>query len=219
MGDWNGRITFIADDADTAGNFAAHSASLQQSYVADPWQPATINYDPATGTETAVQMQIQQTWQNGQGVMVYTGHASIHQWGAERFFHLDDVTNLQNGSRLPVLLQMTCFTGSFAQPFWDTLDESLLRHPDGGVVAVWGATGLGVGTGHDALAGGFLQAVIGADEVRVGTAVLAGKLNLLTNKPQHLDLLDTFTLFGDPATQYNTDFWAGIPVYLPAISK
>ncbi|WP_420631307.1 C25 family cysteine peptidase [Candidatus Leptofilum sp.] len=219
FGDWNGRITFIADNTDAAGNFAAHSANLQQSYVSDPWQPTNISYNPATNTETAVQTQIQQAWQNGQGLMVYTGHSSIHQWGAERFFHLDDVENLQNGGRLPVLLQMTCFTGSFTQPFWDTLDESLLRQPDGGVVAVWGATGLGVGTGHDALAGGFLQAVIGADEVRVGTAVLAGKLNLLTDKPAHQDLLDTFTLFGDPATQYNTDFWAGIPTYLPLISR
>ncbi|WP_420643345.1 C25 family cysteine peptidase [Candidatus Leptofilum sp.] len=219
FGDWNGRITFISDNTDAAGNFAAHSASLQQNYVEAPWQPATINYNPATTSETAVQTQIQQAWQSGQGLMVYTGHSSIHQWGAERFFHLDDVANLQNGGRLPVLLQMTCFTGSFAQPFWDTLDESLLRHPNGGAVAVWGATGLGVGTGHDALASGFLQTVIGADEVQVGAAVLAGKLNLITNKPAHQDLLDTFTLFGDPATQYNTDFWAGIPTYLPLVRR
>jgi hypothetical protein len=166
-----------------------------------------------------MQAQVQQSWQNGTGLLVYTGHSSIHQWGAERFFHLDDVANLSNGARLPVVLQMTCFTGSFAQPFWDTLDEALLRHPNGGAVAVWGATGLGVGTGHDALASGFLQSLIGQNEVGLGTAVLSGKLNLFTNRPANLDLLDTFTLFGDPATQYNTDFWAGISVYLPLISR
>jgi hypothetical protein len=55
--------------------------------------------------------------------------------------------------------------------------------------------------------------------VGLGTAVLSGKLNLFTNRPANLDLLDTFTLFGDPATQYNTDFWAGISVYLPLISR
>ncbi len=218
LGDWNGRITFIADDTDAAGNFAAHSANLAQTYVDEPWQITSLNYTPQLG-ESAMQTQVKQSWQNGTGLLIYNGHSSIHQWGAERFFHLDDVANLSNGARLPVVLQMTCFTGSFAQPYWDTLDEALLRHPDGGAVAVWGATGLGVGTGHDALAGGFLQALIGENEVRLGTAVLAGKLNLFTNKPANLDLLDTFTLFGDPATQYNTDFWAGIPVYLPLISR
>jgi hypothetical protein len=219
LGDWNGRLTFISDDADAAGNFAAHAANLQQTYVAPPWQAASLAYNPTQITETAMQTQVRQTWQSGQGLLVYTGHSSIHQWGAERFFHLDDVANLANGARLPVVLEMTCFTGSFAQPYWDTLDEALLRHPNGGAVAVWGATGLGVGTGHDALASGFLNALMVQNEAGLGTAVLSGKLNLLTNRPANLDLLDTFTLFGDPATQYNTDFWPGIPTYLPLISR
>ncbi|MCP4417842.1 MAG: hypothetical protein GY805_14555 [Chloroflexi bacterium] len=38
LGDWNGRFTFISDNTDAAGNFAAHSSSLEQTYVADPWQ-------------------------------------------------------------------------------------------------------------------------------------------------------------------------------------
>ncbi|MCA9956880.1 MAG: hypothetical protein KC434_19250, partial [Anaerolineales bacterium] len=219
LGDWNGRITFISDNADAAGNFAAHAAQLQQTYVTDPWQASSLNYNPAQMSEAAMQTAVQQSWQNGTGLLIYTGHSSIHQWGAERFFHLDDVATLTNGARLPVVLEMTCFTGSFAQPFWDTLDEALLRHPDGGAVAVWGATGLGVGTGHNALAGGFLQSLISDGEVVLGTAVLSGKLNLLSNEPAHLDLLDTFTLFGDPATRYDTDFWPGIPTYLPFISR
>ena len=219
LGDWNGRFTLVSDDADAAGNFAAHSADLQQTYVGDPWQATAINYNPPANTETAVQSQILQRWQSGQGLLMFTGHSSIHQWGAERFFHLDDVAGLTNGARLPVVLEMTCFTGSFQQPFWDTLDEALLRHPNGGAVAVWGATGLGVGTGHDALASGFLDALMLQNETRLGTAVLAGKLNLFINQPVNQDLLDTFTLLGDPATQYNTDFWAGIPTYLPIISR
>ncbi len=104
-------------------------------------------------------------------------------------------------------------------PFWDTLDEALLRHPDGGAVAVWGATGLGVGTGHEALASGFFDALLLQNEGRLGTAVLAGKLNLLTNQPANQDLLDTFTLFGDPATQFNTDLWTGLQTFLPITTR
>ena len=219
LGDWNGRFTLVSDNTDAAGNFAAHSANLQQTYVSAPWQANSIAYNPPANTETAVKAAIQQSWQTSQGLLMYTGHSSIHQWGAERFFHLDDVAGLNNGARLPVVLEMTCFTASFQQPFWDTLDEALLRHADGGAVAVWGATGLGVGTGHDALASGFLAELMSDAEVRLGTAVLAGKIHLLTNQPINQDLLDTYTLLGDPATLYNTDFWPGIPNYLPIISR
>ena len=218
-GDWNGRLTFVSDDTDAAGNFAAHSASLAQTYVNDPWQATLLNYNPAQLSEAAMQTQVKQQWQAGQGLLIYTGHSSIHQWGAERFFHLDDVAGLRNGARLPVVLEMTCFTGSFAQPFWDTLDEALLRQPNGGAVAVWGATGLGVGTGHDALASGFLDSLMVQNEARLGTAVLAGKLDLFINRPVNQDLLDTFTLLGDPAMHYNFDFEPGLSVYLPLVSR
>ncbi|VAW31031.1 hypothetical protein MNBD_CHLOROFLEXI01-4242, partial [hydrothermal vent metagenome] len=219
LGDWNGRFTFVSDDTDSAGNFAAHAASLEQTYVTAPWRSSFINYDPLVNTETAVQAEIQQSWQSGQGLLMYTGHSSIHQWGAERFFHLDDVPTLTNGGRLPVVLQMTCLTGSFQQPFWDTLDEALLRQPTGGAVAVWGSSGLGVGTGHNALANGFLDALMVQNELRLGTAVLAGKLSLLINSPANQDLVDTFTLLGDPATLYNVDFWPGLQTYLPITTR
>jgi hypothetical protein len=106
---------------------------------------------------------------------------------------------------------MTCFTGSFQIHDFPTLDESLLRVPGGGAVAVWGATGLGISTGHHWLAEGFLEAIHedGIDEI--GAAALAGKLNLATagNNP---DLIDTFTLLGDPATKYERSYQINAPL-------
>ncbi len=97
------------------------------------------------------------------------------------------------------------------------MDESLLRQPDGGAVAVWGATGLGVATGHAQLQTGFYNALTNDSEREVGALVMAGKAQLFANGFNQ-DLLDTFTLFGDPALTLDfvaepfTDF-----VYLPLV--
>ena len=216
FGEWNGRILSVADDSDNGGNFASHSESLIDPYNNAPWSITPMYY--STETDLAFfQKEVEGFFSSGPGLILYNGHSSIHQWGAERYFHLDDVGDLANNGQLPVVLQMTCFTGSFHQPFWNTLDEALVRLPLGGAIAVWGATGLGVGTGHEDLATGFLQSLIGDQNPDLGSAVIAGKLHLLTNKPAHLDLLDTFTFLGDPATQYNLDLLIPHRSYLPLL--
>jgi hypothetical protein len=121
---------------------------------------------------------------------------------------------LANSAHLPIVLEMTCFTGSFQTPGLPTLDETLLRDPDGGAVVVWGATGLGVSTGHDLLAEGFLQNMYQADGARVGQAALAGKLNLAQQTSAYPDLIDTFTVLGDPALSFRFKL-----VYLPLIRR
>ncbi len=148
--------------------------------------------------------------------MVYTGHASWHQWNASPIlFHFNDVSGLNNGGWLPVLLEMTCFTSYFQRPDMGTLDEALVRYPGGGAVATWGSTGLGLTTGHQALAAGFITAVYHANTT-LGQAALQGKLQLAGTP----DLVDTYTLLGDPATQLNTTVrpWP-VHLYLPAVRR
>ena len=106
---------------------------------------------------------------------------------------------------------MTCFTGSFQMPGNATLDEDLLRHPGGGAVAVWGSTGLGVSTGHHWLAEGFMDTIFTYGISDIGTATLAGKLNLAA-VGVNPDLIDTFTLLGDPATKLERSFQNYIPL-------
>ena len=104
----------------------------------------------------------------------YTGHSSWQQWAAERFLHLDDLPVLHNDRRWPIVIEMTCFTGAFHRPE-PTLDEGLLTLDGAGVVAAWGATGLGVSTGHSSLDEGFFQAVF-SDTVSTTTVRGAGCL-------------------------------------------
>ena len=145
--------------ADAAGDFAAEADQLAAAFIPAPFTPRPIYYAPPTTTVTDTHQAILTRWHAGAGLILYNGHSSVRQWAAARIFHRDDVAALHNASQLPVVLEMTCFTGLFHEPGGTTLDETLLRAADGGAVAVWGATGLGVATGHQQLAQGFLASV------------------------------------------------------------
>jgi hypothetical protein len=215
VGAWNARVTFISDDADAAGDFPQKSLALAGTHIAPPfYAPQIVVAVPLTPTVQAVRA----AWNDGAGALVYNGHSSIHQWTAERIFHLDDVAGLTNGGRLPIVLQMTCFTGSFHLSSLSALDEALLRQPGGGAVAAWGPTGLGVATGHDALANGYLGRVYGNGQPEIGAAALAGKLALAASNTAP-DLIDTFTLLGDPALRTALTIDPGFPLYLPLVRR
>jgi hypothetical protein len=96
-------------------------------------------------------------------------------------------------------------------PGYPTLDEELLRHPGGGAVAVWGPTGLGIATGHHWLAEGFMNTIYEDDISEIGQATVAGKLNL-ASVGSNLDLIDTFTLLGDPATKLDRSYQNYLPL-------
>ena len=217
-GGWNGTIGFIADDADEAGDFAADAAQLATGYVASPFVSRTIYYTPPATSVPATQQAILARWNAGAGLILYSGHSSVRQWAAERLFHRDDVAGLRNGGRLPVVLEMTCFTGFFHEPNGTTLDETLVRAAEGGAVAVWGASGLGVAAGHQQLAGGFMASMYERHEGTLGAGTLSGRLKLVASGSSALDLVDTFNLLGDPATRLNVTLvpWANT-WYLPAL--
>ena len=217
---WNSKVVFVADDADAGGDFAADSDELAAAFIWAPFTPRPIYYAPPTTSVADTHQAILTRWNAGAGLILYNGHSSVRQWAAERLFHRDDVAALHNASQLPVLLEMTCFTGLFHEPGGTTLDETLLRAAEGGAVAVWGPTGLGVATGHQQLAEGFLASVFQRHEGTIGAGTLSGKLKLVASGSSALDLVDTFTLLGDPATNLNLTLvpWP-FEEYLPAIQR
>lgn len=217
-GGWNGTIAFIADDADAGGDFAADAAQLAADHVSSPFVSRAIYYTPPTTTVPATQQAILARWNAGAGLISYFGHSSVRQWAVERLFHRDDVAALRNGHRLPVVLEMTCFTGFFHEPNGTTLDETLVRAAEGGAVAVWGASGLGVAVGHQQLAAGFLASLYARHEGTLGAGTLSGRLKLEASGSSALDLVDTFNLLGDPAMRLNVTLvlWATTR-FLPAV--
>ncbi len=217
-GGWNEAVTFVADNADEAGDFAAASEVIATTYVTAPFTPQRIYFTPPAAAITATQKAVLNHWNAGALIIQYMGHSSWQQWAAERLLHLDDMFTLRNDRRWPIVVEMTCFTGAFQRPE-PTLDVGLLTLNGGGAAATWGATGLGVSTGHSSLSAGFFRAVFSDKVSTVGQATLAGKLSLAA-AGQHLDLLDTATLLGDPALRLDRTIipWAS-QTYLPVVIR
>ncbi len=229
LGEWNAHHLFVADDPDSGGDFHAE-AELAYTQVTSPFIGSRFYYGAGGSAHIytdpdELRSDFLSRFDRGAGMITFNGHSSWHQWAVESFLRWDrdsainDVTSLRNRYRLPVVLGMTCFTGFFHHPAYPTMDESLLRHADGGAIAVWGSTGLGVATGHRALQTGFYRTVMDEGEMNLGSATLVGKTKLHADGI-HLDLLDTFTLFGDPAMAINLTI---VPyshhLYLPVVSR
>ncbi len=225
-GGWNADVLLVADDADPGGDFPADSDNYAANQVTAPFTVTRrycLGSDPTVSDCSPQDTEMLHTailsdWNGGALLIQFTGHSSWQQWAAERFFHLDDLPVLHNGRRLPIVLEMTCFTAAFQRPE-PTLDETLVTLDGGGAVAAWGGTGLGVGAGHHRLSAGFYHALFDDQVETVGEATLAGKL-LLAATGQNLDLLDTYVLLGDPALKPDRALvpWTA-QVFLPLVER
>jgi hypothetical protein len=210
---WLDNFLFISDNKDAAGDFGYYADEIIKDYIVSGYKPYRLYQDIITDTNELNTDIINTINITGTLIANYIGHGSISYW-ATRIFSADDISLLDNGDYLPIILSMTCWDGYFIYPGKDGLIEQMLRADSKGAVAAFSPTGLGVSTGHDHLHRGFYDALIYQGESTLGPLTQAAKLRLYQTGANY-DLLHTFTIFGDPALQ--------IPitrrVYLPAIEK
>jgi uncharacterized repeat protein (TIGR01451 family) len=155
----------------------------------------------------------------------YIGHASPWQWadnptlfgnGGSGFNVFDSV---QNGARTPIFLELTCRTGAFYVNAPEALGPNFVTAVGRGAVADWSSTGLGVNVGHDLLARGFYAAVFTDSVPTIGLATNASK-NSMVAGGAFIDLVDEFTLFGDPAMRIQTPVApADVAIYQSAVAS
>lgn len=239
-GDWRTKFGFVADNAydeygnlDLAGNFWALSDAVASNsqYVPAPFRAERIYYNPCTDTSTYPQCALPYTpyptadsarsailsaINNGRLILNFIGHANYDFWADEYLFQVSDVSSLMNAGKLPVILSMTCKDGYFIFPGWTSLAEAMVRQPVTGALASWSPSGQGLAGGHDLLDRGFFQTVVQPGLRQIGLATIGGKTNLWVNGDGgYNDLMDTFNLFGDPASRLA----AVSNLYLPFIRK
>ncbi len=223
-GNWRARLTFVADAAyradgtpDAAGNFWSESDRIagDPRYVPAGFSAERIYFNPCAAcvlpypsyaTAAAANRALVAALNDGRLIVNYSGHGAPTVWSFDRqtgdsLLTVDAVNNLANGGKLPVLLEMTCYTGSFHFPGLATLAEASVRAAGKGAVASWAASGLGVNAGHRYLDLGFFDAVMQRGVRQVGSAAVLGKLNLWATGAANYDLIDTFNLLGDPASR------------------
>jgi len=222
--DWHQNILFVADNVpDAAGDFVESSENIINNNLSIFYEPIRIYendfncssaYTPACYAATnAITSTINFT---GALFVNYTGHGDPGNWSDEKVFNTSHLPTLNNSSKLSIFLDLTCLTGYWYHPNPGTrsLAVELLILEDAGAVSTFSPTGLGVGQGHEILNAGFYDALFKSGIETLGGATIQAKVNLF-NSGSHFDLINTFTVFGDPAL--------GLPIikgiYLPIIAK
>jgi hypothetical protein len=238
---WRGTLAFVADNPDLGGDFIAASqatAGLQPEGA----RLARVYFDPAAEPDDPLREEdplraLARTvglFDAGAAVLQYTGHGLQFQWGytgpplragepTDRQYLLNvfTVDELRNGPKLPVVLSMTCLTGSFQIPAFSgtAIDERLVARADGGAIAAWSSTGLGVLFGHEALQRGFYTALWAAPgEGRLGELTMAGYAELFAASACCQETISTFVLLGDPLTVPRVDVTAQL-THLPLVRR
>lgn len=189
---------------------------VQRLYYAPERATATGSFDPDTarlrcrlfrtldgGRTTDRDCPAVDMAQSGAALWVYIGHGSPWQWATTTptaptpyLWYLYDADRLRNGSRLPILLSMTCLSGDFANPVLQSNDERLLLRSGGGVVASFSSSGEGVNTGHAQMLTGALETLYRSTSDRtLGAAHMAALQALDGASPE---LAFAFALLGDP---------------------
>ena len=209
-------------------SFTSLSDLLSDGYIPDPFRQNRVylvaepdeahEYDPVDATDVdRARTAVSNYLGYGQLLATYLGHASHSQWAQEILLHRDEVAGVGSGGRLPVVLSMTCYTGSFHHPPYAPLDERLVVEPGGGAVAAWGPTSSALVAGHYLLAQEFYRVALGPDAASLGAATLAGKTNVYVHSPASSYLVETYVLLGDPATSLYLTPHDPNAVYLPLI--
>jgi hypothetical protein len=233
---WQSQNVYVADNADQAGDFAAFadaSAALQPAGVSIE----RIYYDPNSKDDTAgriadplvAHQQAMAAIESGAGLVNYAGHGNQFQWAVtgpplqagqpddqQYLLNSNDVGNLTNSNRLPIVLEMTCLTSAFQVPAYSgmSIGERFVVNPHGGAAAVWGPTGYGVEHGHDALQAGFYGALWAGSDRRLGTLTTAGYLRLF-GSGSFPETIRTYVLLGDPLTSAQVS--TGMRLHLPLV--
>jgi hypothetical protein len=201
-GDWNTHLTFVADNADAGGDFPVHSDLIADNYLPIDYTSEKIYYGlPPYENAADAQAAIVNSINQGRLIIHYTGHGSVAFWASEKLLEVSSIGNLTNIGMYPLFLPMTCQEGYFINPNYPSLAESLVRASEKGAIASFSPAGFGLASGHDVLAQGIYQAFFNNGFIQFGAATTFAKYFLAANGPGYIDLIDTYLLFGDPATQ------------------
>lgn len=208
---WNQFVSFVADDYDpAAGDFVALSDSIADYYLPADYTKDKIYYTVAPNTTIATtQAAILNAMNAGRLLISYVGHGSTKWWAAEKLLQVTSLASLSNADRLPFMVPMTCLEGYYITPTrpgddTSSLGESIVRAAAKGAIASWSPTGQGVAVGHDILEKGLFEALFSLNLTQIGTATVYAKNYLYDHSLTHRDLIDTYILFGDPATRLKT---------------
>jgi len=138
----------------------------------------------------------------------YVGHGAVTNWSGEYLFETSDIPLLSNGNRLAFVVAMTCLNGYFCQPFYYCLGEAFLADGNRGAIGAFAPSGLGYVWAHQILDTQLVTQLFQENVTIAGPAVTGAKMAAYAQGIPG-DMIEMFTLFGDPATRLRIPQQAG----------
>ncbi|WP_150132248.1 C25 family cysteine peptidase [Dokdonella koreensis] len=196
VGRWRREAMMITDDSEY---FHTLSDDLANSLDEQGFATSRIYAHKEEEHNVAHQSAIRDGLNEGQLLVHFIGHGGRYIWrtGApdvrknHDLFTLDDVSNLSNGGRLPVILSMTCYSAPFDNPSEDSIGERFLREADRGAVAVFAASWRN--SPSPAFSKALMTEILEPGQT-IGEGIVKAK-NAINNRI----LVEMYNLLGDPA--------------------
>ncbi|MCP4715000.1 MAG: hypothetical protein GY868_07775 [Deltaproteobacteria bacterium] len=139
----------------------------------------------------------------------YTGHGGLDLWADEALLRTpnknevsrNDVDRLANSKKLTFVLVLNCLSGYFSHVSDDySIVEEFVRSKDKGAIAGFAATSSGYPSEHRVLAKNIFDGLFKEHNTDLGSLTTGAKIEAY-QQIYSRDMMETFTLFGDPATQ------------------
>ena len=195
-GVWRRDVMFITDESDA---FKKSSDQIASSIGAKGFSADKIYASPDEADNLAHQSAIKDGLNSGQLLVHFIGHGGRFIWRTgppdlrknHDLFTLDDVSELKNGGRLPMVLSMTCYSAPFDNPTEDSIGERFLREAGKGAVAVFAASW------RNSPSTAFSKSLV--DELLVPGATIGEAIVRSKKSLDDRTLVEMYNLLGDPA--------------------
>jgi hypothetical protein len=198
-GDWRRDVVLVADGKEVS--FAIQSDLLVERSIPSGYEVSKVYAASSEDPHSALAEELAQ----GSLVVNYIGHGSIDLWSEDKLLSSEQINTLGNDRRQPMMILMSCLLGFFGHPQLDAMGEELLLAEDGGAVAVFAPSSLTLSSDQEPLNQALLAALLEEDAPPVGLAILQAKRSVGAETQGRRDVIETFTLLGDPA------LWLGRP--------
>jgi hypothetical protein len=150
FGTWRKLITLVADDEYNNGGGSESFHTTDTEILAKDHIPSSFDlrkiylmeypFDQLKNKPEA-EKDLVQAYNSGSLVINWMGHGNRHQWAHEEVFRrTEDIPQLKNKDKLPLVYTASCSIGLFFEPLGEAMSEDLLTAENGGAVAVISAT-------------------------------------------------------------------------------
>lgn len=141
---WKNKVTMVADKPfwEPEWNFEyAHNDAKDYYLSTPPWDVKKLYYRSYNGNKELFRRHITESINNGTAILSFAGHGAYTQWGKEEYWTNNDVLNLSNIDKYPLIYNVSCYTAGIHKDafnittFLDVLMEVFVNSENKGAIA------------------------------------------------------------------------------------